>query len=312
MIENSEAPGWFRFHDLLRLYAAEQCDVEAEEVREAALARLIDYYVEAAEQAEQQRPDAETRRRAHAWLRTERDSILAVIALAHRTGRREQVLRLAFALGTFLYFFYSRRTAVEGISTYELALDAAVSLGDRGAETKVLLGLGRLHYEMGHDEAARALFEAAAALSRELDDDESQGKALHKLGLLARRRKDFDAAWRLYGAALACYRTGGLRSGEAQVHYSLGVLADTMGLSERAVEYFLDCVEISGDVGRNDLIGHAHKHLALIAWDTDRQEEVQRHLHAAHAAYLEGGHERKAERLWQHFRKARRSRPLRD
>ncbi|MDX8148923.1 NB-ARC domain-containing protein [Lentzea sp. BCCO 10_0061] len=312
MIESGEPPGWFRFHDLLRLYAAEHCDAEAEEVREAALIRLIDYYVEAAEQAEQQWPGLESRRRAHVWLRAERDSILAVIALAHRTGRREQVLRLAFALGTFLYFFYSRRTAAEGISAYELALDAAVSLGDRKAETKALLGLGRLHREMGHDEAARALFESAAALSRDLDDDESQGEALHKLALLARRRKDFDAAWRLHGAALACFRKGGLRSGEAQVHYSLGVLADTAGLSERAVEYFLDCVEISQAAGRHDLVGHAHKHLALLAWDADQQDEVQRQLHAAHAAYLEGGHERKAEQLWSQFRKARHSRQSRD
>ncbi|MFJ5985771.1 ATP-binding protein [Lentzea sp. NPDC092896] len=312
MIESAEPHGWFRFHDLLRLYAAEHCEAEVEEVREAALARLIDYFADTAEQAGQQRPGFETRRRAHVWLRTERDSILAVIALAHRTGRHEQVLRLAFALGTFLYFFYSRRTSAEGISAYELALEAAVSLGDREAETKALIGLGRLHREMGHDEAARARYEAAATLSSDLGDDESQGRALHNLGLLARRRKDFDSAWQLYGGALARYRAGGLRSGEAQVHYSLGVLADTVGLSERAAEYFLDCIEISGDAGRNDLVGHAHKHLALLAWDTDQQEEVQRRLHAAHAAYLEGGHERKAEQLWRHFRKARRSRQSRD
>ncbi|RDI32232.1 ATP-binding protein [Lentzea flaviverrucosa] len=308
MVESGEAPGWFRFHDLLRLYAAEQCEADAEEVRETALARLIDHYVEAAEQAERQSPEVETRRRAHLWLRAERESVIAVIALAHRTGRREQVLRLAFALGTFLYFFYGRRTAVEGISAYELALDAAMSLGDREAETKALLRLGRLHREMGHAEAARARFESAASLSRDLGDTESQGKALYNLGLLSRHSKDFDSAWRLYGAALECYRTGGHRPGEAQVNYSLGVLADNVGLSDRATEYFLDCIEIAGRAGRNDLIGHAHKHLALIAWDTDQQDEVQHQLHAARAAYLAGGHERKAERLWRQFRKARRSR----
>ncbi|MCR3750402.1 tetratricopeptide repeat protein [Lentzea californiensis] len=267
MIEGGEAPGWFRFHDLLRLYAAEQCEADAEE------------------------------------LRAERESVIAVVALAHRTGRREQVLRLAFALGSFLYFFYGRRTAVEGISAYEMALDAAVSLGDRTAEAKALLGLGRLHREMGHDEAARARFESAASVSRELGDDESQGKALYNLGLLSRHRKDFDSAQRFYDAALAAYRTSGHRPGEAQVNYSLGVLADDVELSDRAVGYFLDCIEIAEEVGRHDLMGHAHKHLALIACDTDQQEE-QRQLHAAHAAYLAGGHQRKAERLWPQFRKS--------
>ncbi|SDF42819.1 Predicted ATPase [Lentzea fradiae] len=306
MIENGGAPGWFRFHDLLRLYASEHCEAEAEDVRDAALTRLVDHYVAATEQASRQHPRGEARKRAHDWLRTERAAIVAIIALAHRTGRHEQVLRLTSSLDTFLHFFFSRSTSAEGFGIHEMALDAAVSLGDRKAEVQALLGLGRLHREVGHDEEARIRLKAAASLSRELGDDESLGTALHNLGLLSWRHKDFDTAWRLYDEALARHRGAGSRTGEAQVLYSFGVLAEAAGQQESAAGHFSGCVETSAAIGRHDLVGRAHKHLALIAYDGDRQDEVQHHLHAAEAAFLEGGHERKAKQLWRQFRSASR------
>ncbi|MET9227255.1 tetratricopeptide repeat protein [Lentzea sp. NPDC003310] len=310
MIENGEPHGWFRFHDLLRLYAAEHCEADDDEVRQAALTRLIDYFAEAAERAEQQRPDVETRQRARLWLRTERPTLVAVIELAHRLGQYDQVLRLAFAMGT--YQFYRRRNGAEGIAAYELALDAAVRLGDREGEAKALRGLGRIHREMNHYTAARERFDAAILLSRELGDHNGEGRALHNLGSLARRHKNFRSAWKQYSRALTVYRAHGERVGEAQIRYSMGVLADAEGERELAAAHFQACAEISAEIGRHDLTGRAHRKLALIALDAGRKEEVQRHLESARSAYLEGGHHRKAEHVWRLFRKANRSRRSRD
>ncbi|SFR22319.1 Tetratricopeptide repeat-containing protein [Lentzea waywayandensis] len=310
MIESGEPHGWFRFHDLLRLYAAEQCEAVDGEVCQAALARLIGYFVQAAEQAEQQRPDVETRQFAQLWLRTERPTIVAVIELAHRLGHHEQVLRLAFAIGTFP--FYRRRHGGEGLSAYEMALDAAVRLGDRDGEAKALRGLGRIHREMGHRTAARERFEQAIAVSSELGDLRGVGRALHNLGSIARRQNDFSSAWRYYGRALVAYRDAAEPLGEAQIRYSMGVLADAEGDRALATSHFRDCAGTSAGIGRHDLTGRAHKKLALIAMDADRQEEAQLHLEASRAAYLEGGHQRKAELVWRLFRKAHRSRRLRD
>ncbi|MCR3749416.1 ATP-binding protein [Lentzea californiensis] len=296
MIESGEPHGWFRFHDLLRLYAAEHCAADDEEVRHAACVRLIDYCVQAAGQAEQQR--------------AERSNIVAVVQLAHGLGRYEEVLGMAFALGTFR--FYGRRNSEEGFLTYELARDAAVRLGDGDSEAKALRGLGWIHREAGHDEAAYARFDQAAAASRELGDRAGEGRALHSLGTLARKKNDFSSAWTHYRRALTVYRDGGERVGEGQIRYDMGILADDESQPDLAVEHFHAGAEIFAEVGRLDLVGRVHKRLALIASDSGRQEEAQHHLNAAHAAYLAGGHEKWARQLWQQFRKALRGRRSRE
>ncbi|GHH61401.1 ATP-binding protein [Lentzea cavernae] len=291
MIESGEPHGWFRFHDLLRLYAAERAE---DDVEEAALRRLIDYYAEAAERLE----------------RTERSNIVAAVELAHGLGRHEQVLRMAFALGTFR--FYGHRNSADGFRTYELALDAALRLGDRDGEAKALRGLGWIHRETGHNPAAYERFRQAAALSGELGDLGGLARALHSLGSLARRQEDFPLAWQHYREALTAYHDAGEPGGEAHIRYNMGILADDEFQPDLAVSHFKACTEMAEVAGRLALVGRAHKRLALIASDSGHQEKTQQHLQAAHAAYLAGGHEKWAKLLWQQFRKARRSRRSRD
>jgi tetratricopeptide (TPR) repeat protein len=309
MIENGDSYGWFRFHDLLRLYAAERVEIEPEEVRQGALVRLVSHYVTATELSAQQRPAKETRGQAQRWLQTERPNLVGAVALAHRLGRYDDVLRLAFAMGTFL--FYRRRNGEEGLAAFELALDAAVRLGDRHSEAKALRGLGRIHREMYHYTAARERFDAAVVLSRELGDFRGEGRALHNLASLAKQQNNFRSAWKQYRRALAVYRDAGERVGEAQVYFSMGVLARAQDEPVLASAHLLTCAGISAEIGRHELEGRAHKRIALIALDADDRDTALEHLDAARAAYLAGGEERRAQLLRPLFRKAqRRRRPL--
>ncbi|MFD5823850.1 ATP-binding protein [Lentzea sp. NPDC060358] len=310
MIENGDPHGWFRFHDLLRLYAAERVDSESDEERGGALARLVCHYVTAAELSAQQRPVKETRGQAQRWLQTERPNLVGAVGLAHRLGRCNDVLRLAFAMGTFL--FYRRRNGEEGLAAFDLALDAAVQLGDRDSEAKALRGLGRIYREMNHYTAARVRFDAAVVLSRELGDSSGEGRALHNLAALAKQQNNFRSAWKQYRRALAVYRDAGERVGEAQVYFNMGALAKAQEESVLASAHFLTCAEISAEIGRHELEGRAHKRIALIALDADDRETALKHLDLARATYLNGGEERRAQLLRPLFRKAQRRRSPRE
>lgn len=307
MIESGDPHGWFRFHDLLRLYAAERLDAdEPEPEREAAAIRLIDFYVTATELAAQRRPSSGHQRADAAWLRTERANLAGAIALAHRLGHYDQVLRLAFTMGTYL--FYNRRHSEEGLAAYELALDAAARLGDTSGEAMALLGLGRIHRQMDDFAAARERFDAAVVLSRTLGDLASEGRALHNLGSLARRRSDFPSAWTQYRRALVAYREAGDRVGEAQIHFVMGLLSNAQDQPELAAQHYRTCVGICAEIGRNDLEGRAHKRLALMALETGDREVALHHLEAARAAYLADGLHRRARLLRPLFRKIYRPR----
>ncbi|MGM1059024.1 ATP-binding protein [Saccharothrix sp. Mg75] len=296
VIEPGEPRGWFRFHDLLRLYAADRVTTdESDDNRQTAILRLIDFYVNATELTQRQRPSIRTRHQAHAWLEVERTNLVGAIALAHREGHYDQVLRLAFAMGTFL--FYRRRHGEDGLASYELALDAAARLDDSSSRAKALRGLGRIHREMKHHTAARERFDAAAALSQDLGDHRGRARALHNLGSLARRENDFHSAWKHYHQARAAYRAAGDRAGEAQIHFSMGILARSQGKTEKANSCYQVTIEICRQIDLHDLEGRAHRRLGLMAEDFGDLPTARAHLQQAYAAYTAGGEHRRAENV---------------
>ncbi|NUT48213.1 MAG: hypothetical protein HOV94_13025 [Saccharothrix sp.] len=296
MIEQGEPHGWFRFHDLLRLYAAERARTdEPGRSTHTAILRLVDFYTDATELAQRQRPVIETRGEAYAWLQIERTNLVGAIALAHRQGHYDRVLRLAFAMGTFL--FYRRRHAEDGLASYELALDAAARLEDQRGQAKALRGLGRIHREMRQHTAARERFEAALTFSRASGDRQGQAKASHSLGSLARRENDFGPAWRHYHRALTAYQAAGDDTGEAQIHFSMGVLARAGGETDTATAHYLATIGICRRIGLPELEGRAHRRLALIAADLGDTHAAHDHLRHAYDAFTAGGQHHRAENV---------------
>ncbi|KAA2256941.1 tetratricopeptide repeat protein [Solihabitans fulvus] len=304
MIEHGEPHGWFRFHDLLRLYAADRAaEEESAAGRRAATARLIDFYIDATELTKLRRPSVETRGQAYAWLGTERANLIGAVALAHQQGHHDRVLKLAFAMGTFL--FYRRRHGADGLAAYELALDAAVRLGDRVSEARALRGLGRIHRAMDDYPAAWERFDAAAAVSQALGDHRGQARALHNLGSLARRSNDFRSAWQQYRRALDGYLAAGDRVGEAQIYFSMGLLARSQDNADLAVTHYRATIEICGQIGLHDLAGRAHKRLGVLALDLGDLPAARDHLEAAFTTLTAGGEHARAERVLLLLRKLR-------
>ncbi|WP_405057311.1 NB-ARC domain-containing protein [Kribbella sp. NBC_01505] len=221
---NQNAPGRYRIHDLLRLYAVEQHDPES---RRLALRRLVDHYLFstfyadrllAPRRPQQQLADPEPgsrpvehsdRAAAQQWLDTEHACVVRVQRLAASEGLHTRVWQLAWALNTF-HNRTGQQTAQ--LIVWERALAAVPELTDPAVQALVLRFLGQTYAKVErHDEALRVLAEALRYAERDgsalvlghahqalAAGHERQGdyeRALpHALEQLSHRRRQ-DPAW---------------------------------------------------------------------------------------------------------------------
>ncbi|MFI6929430.1 BTAD domain-containing putative transcriptional regulator [Streptomyces sp. NPDC050287] len=211
-----DSPGRYRMHDLVRLYAAELAHQQPGQGSEAALTRLVDFYVHTAYAANRlldgpntpfdarlQSPvpgcsplipaDAAAALR---WFDEEHACLLTVQSLALATGRHPQVWQLAWSLISYQQGGYHLR---EYLTVWRAALTATERQGDPTPRALA-------HWRYGH--------------ARSLTGD--YGEALDQLGLaltLAERTDD--------------------TAGQAHICRTLGRVWEQYGDDERALEYAL-------------------------------------------------------------------------
>jgi tetratricopeptide (TPR) repeat protein/transcriptional regulator with XRE-family HTH domain len=266
------APGRYRLHDLLREHARAQAvreDSVAE--RDQAIARLLDYYQDAAARAgalivRQARPgpaSAGSRTSAEvpalsdteqalAWARAERDSLLACLDHATRTGQHTRVVALTAGTAGLL-----RRDGpwAEAIMRHTAAAEAARHLGDGLGEASALTDLGEVRCVTGDYSAAAGTLEQALAIYRDLGERLGEANAISCLGLVRYMTGEYPAAAQAEEQALGVYRALGDRRGEANALHHLGVVQWLMSDYPAAVKSLEDALGIYGDLG--DQLGQA-------------------------------------------------------
>lgn len=102
LIESALSGGWWRMHDLLRLYARQLSDAHAEaDGREKARDRLLDYYLRVSEAADDHLralpgmivpEDFTDRTAALNWMDVERPNLIAAVTMAADTGGQSRGL----------------------------------------------------------------------------------------------------------------------------------------------------------------------------------------------------------------------------
>ncbi len=185
-------PNRFRFHDLLRTYAAECAERdESLSERHSAMLHIIDYYVAAATLADFRimpcrdgevrtepvsagLPAIATVRAAIGWFMAENDTLLAMIALAMKQGFDARVDQLAWACDTFLGRSGQRH---ERVAANRLALDAVRRSGDLAAQIRNLWSLSRTIARMGR------FVEAAECLAEASDLNKTLGDEYHQIAI---------------------------------------------------------------------------------------------------------------------------------
>jgi tetratricopeptide (TPR) repeat protein len=270
------AQGRYRLHDLLREHAralAARDDPGPD--RDAATARLLDYYQHTSARADvlinrQTRPAAPAAAdaagaarpatvpalagldQALAWARAERASLLACVDHATATGQHARVITLTAGLAGLL-----RRDGpwADAITRHTAAITAARQLGDRLGEASARTDLGIMRRLTGDYPAAAQLLEEALSISRDLGDRLAQANALTALGAVRQMTGDYPAAARANEEALGICRDLGDRPGQANALYNLGILRGLTGDFPAAARLLGEALGIARDLG--DRLGQA-------------------------------------------------------
>ncbi|MGO1052945.1 BTAD domain-containing putative transcriptional regulator [Crossiella sp. CA198] len=227
------APGRYAQHDLVREYARTLAEADGPGPAEAALGRLLEYYLHtttlistrvladapltmpalpnrfAADPA----ADTATDAGALAWLDRESASLTACLTSPQARGHAALVIALTTALHPYLC---SRGRWYQSISLHQTAL----------------------------------------TLAQDTADEPGRAAALHHLGTLRRLTGDYPGALRDLGEALASYRAFGHLRGEAGARAELGVLHTLTGDHESAATHL--AAAHRGHLLLNSRLGLAH------------------------------------------------------
>ncbi|MET8976197.1 helix-turn-helix transcriptional regulator [Streptomyces sp. NPDC004539] len=268
----------YRFHDLLRLYAAELTEAEDEPgVRAEALDRTADWMLRRAtaaalhfdvdhEPTSRDDPDPDGapngREEARAWLEAERAQWLAALHRAHAAGRYRQVLDTARAMH---WFSDVNQHWEQWVDVFRLSADSARLLGSRQEEAVHLNYLAWAYNLCVHDpRAALTTADAARTAARECGDGLQEGWSLgYAAGALQRLGRGGEAEERLREATrrLAALDSPQARLAELTVLNTLGTLLRQTGRAAEALGIHRRCERIclAGVPGRTaDLMAMYH------------------------------------------------------
>ncbi|MCK2242960.1 MULTISPECIES: NB-ARC domain-containing protein [unclassified Crossiella] len=250
----------FRLPHLLHEFAAElRIAEDAEDVAEAAVARLVRHYRLAAQAA-----DATTRNRggraspeqALRWLDEHRLVLTAIVELAHAHELDEDTVALALALRHVLEL---RGRQDDWVQTHLLARTAAGRSTDRSVAARVAISLGDAYRLGGQAHRAADSYGAAEILRTLLGDTSGADEAVDRLMSLTSQESSRTAlAITHFQAAVTAYRDRGEQRQLAHALEHLGRLWGRTHASEA-----LDCHEqalaIFTDLG--DRLGQARSRL---------------------------------------------------
>jgi tetratricopeptide (TPR) repeat protein/transcriptional regulator with XRE-family HTH domain len=197
------APGRYRMHDLVKLFALDQAGHLPPGTQDAARRRLVEFYLHTAHAAdvvlEPHRPPIELRTPPctlpdpMTWFAAEHANLLAAQRLSAARHWHEATWQLAWSMNTF----HSRRgLAHDRLTTWQTALEATATLP--AARLRVLRLLGYACAGLGRHEEATTHLHEAVSLAESRNDLTEQGRVHQTLAraweLRGDQRRSYDHA----------------------------------------------------------------------------------------------------------------------
>jgi tetratricopeptide (TPR) repeat protein len=247
---DERVPGRYCLHDLIRAYAAEQaavCEPQAE--REAAIHRMLDYYLHTSYAAAMlldpsrepvalnpPRPGVTPEplansQQALAWFEAEHRVLMSAITVADQTGSDTYAWQLPWAMDSFLNW---RGYWQEWAAAQRTALAAATRLGDVAGQATARRLLAHTFARTGDYIQARAHLTHCLGLYRQLGDQIGEGRVRQTLGWVAERQNQFADALGHAEQALALYKTAGHQARLAAALNNVGWCLVLVGNHQRA------------------------------------------------------------------------------
>jgi DNA-binding SARP family transcriptional activator/tetratricopeptide (TPR) repeat protein len=292
----SPAPDWYRFHDLLRVYATERAQAEEpQSIREEAVARLLQWYLDTSEAAadavspqryqvrrERAAPDYpplvfRTPEEALAWYDDERANIVSATRQAAVVGLHEVTWRLPTTLSPI----FNRRSAwADCVTTNRVGLSSARLAGDRAGEA---WGLTQLGFALAKQRDLESFDRLEQALTIRRDLGDTWGEAQTALGLAEgylNLQGPGEEALRYMQLAVDLLRPTGATSLRAAAFNNLGEVYLLLGDLSEAERCYLQARDICREIG-GPVEGHVLHNLG-------RVYQLLQRLDEATASYEEG------------------------
>ena len=262
--------GRYRLHDLIREHARALAVTDPPAEADAAVSRLLDYYLHTARAAGRNlprhtpatvsgvtvsppadAPDLPTRDTAVAWLNAERLNLNAAADYAALRNLSGHTTGIATAMHEFLrgHGHWDQAQAL-----HQTACRTARRVGDRPGEAGALTDLGQVQQWTGNYTAAVASLTRALRLCRDLGSRLGEATALLQIGVIHYTIDEYPAATASLTQALELYRHLGNRQGEASALGGLAVvqaltgdLPSSAARHEQALELYREIGDLPGE-----------------------------------------------------------------
>ncbi|WP_409236608.1 AfsR/SARP family transcriptional regulator [Streptomyces sp. PA5.6] len=312
----SAAPGRYRYHDLVRLYAraCAERDEQPPGERDAAMSRLLDFYLASAarvyaierpgdrtvdhlEPTEHAGQDFTDDTKALDWLHSEAACILACVQQSLGAGMLRRAVSLLLA---------SKDLAESGASSlrYEsvtcAARDAAAALGDSLAEGQARVALAQVLSKVGHFDRASEELARGVELGSVSKDPWTISNALNEQGIIAYCVNQQAASEAYLHKAVEAFRADANRAGEASALCNLSRVLAANGRTPQAIDLARQGMSIYDDLGYNFRLANARSALGIALSDAGQHTEALVELNEALRVFAEV-----RQRLWEgttHFR----------
>ncbi|PSP16688.1 hypothetical protein BRC62_05700 [Halobacteriales archaeon QH_10_67_13] len=168
-----------------------------------------------------------------------------------------------------------RGDADDARAEYERALEISREIGDRHEEAQALTNLGIIAHRTGEYDRARDRYEAALSIQHEIGDKRGRAKSLYSLGVIAQNRNETDSARDRYEAALGLYREIGDAQWEARTLQALASLNRRRGAYRQSREQAERAVELFETIGDAQGKATALAGLGTIAYQRGAYERAR-------------------------------------
>jgi len=306
------APGRYRFHDLLKLFARRALGKsESPEDRVLVLRRLLGFYLATAQSAHRLAYEGSmiadnllvvcdgltfgSADEAVAWLIAEGDALFAAINQAAASSHAgEQLMPAADLLVAMEPLLESGTHTHEFDHATRAVLAGARRLGDQASELRARYVLGRVLFAANRLPEAEEQFEIVHKLSVARKEKIVTGEVLNALAVVVGRQRRHVEALSWFDLAMGFYRDNGVPAGEALVlsysardHLGLGRPEDAIAAAEKGLAIF---TEIGSGAGT----ARARYHLGIVLSRVGRLNEAVHH-HAECLAFFRSS----KQRVWE-------------
>jgi DNA-binding SARP family transcriptional activator/tetratricopeptide (TPR) repeat protein/DNA-binding XRE family transcriptional regulator len=290
----STGTGRYRYHDLLRIYAATTAarELTAAE-REAALGRLFDWclartvaavrlvYSEMVRLPLDIDPDPAGFTdvdAALAWLDEEAGNLVAAIETAAEGVHRSRAWQLADQLRAY---FFVRRDAVRWLAGGQAGLAAAEAADDHRARAAMHQNIGQALWSVGKHETASESYRRGVAAARRSGWRVGEAYLLHNLGLVRAELGHLDEAHELYQQALRIGTSTEFDHIRAVTLNDLGAMCHERGRLTEAVGYFQAALTINQGASRLPSAIANRGNLGMVLRQLEEFDTARAHLDVA-------------------------------